>query len=199
MDEGEVASEPTQLISLKTSTTFGTVAIGERYVAGSTEYEYDGNDKSYYVYDRASGREVHVLNEPGVAELEDASEIYHSSFLEFAGDLLVTTSWFSGMLCIWNASAGTLLRRYNGQNHLSPALAPARPDATTGVRCMVQLDQEGTLSFLTAEHRDLRVWSFPYTFRGAALTANLANRESRLQGLRNALYWTQDPAAFGVA
>jgi len=192
---GDANLKPVNLNLFETATTFGALAIGERYAAGSTDYEYDNNDKNFYVYARESGEQKHILREPDVPE--DASDIFYGAYLEFVGDMLVTTSWFRSMLCIWDAKAGTLLRRY-GTGQTSTRIATPINGHFAESHCMVRLCQTGSLAFLTTEGQELRLWSFPFDWRGDASTATLVKREKLMRKCRNAFDFDQDPAAFAV-
>lgn len=197
---GESNPQCLQLDLIDTSETYQEVAIGERYIAGSTTKDYndDINRDFIRVYDRTSREPIHTLQEPDLPE-ESGDDTYSGAHIEFVGHLLIATSWLRGMLCVWNAATGTLLRRYNGRSDelIASPTWNNEIDRYTQVRCMSRLYQAGSLSFLAADGPDLRLWSFPFNWRGETYSANLSNREARLSTLRNAFDFDRDPAEVG--
>lgn len=198
----EPALELTRLFSCNTNVTFGAMAIGERYFAGSIDSKSDRDDRNHEVFNFETNELVHVLSETDLPD--DVSACYKGSYLEFVGDLLVTTSWLPSMLCVWDARAGTLLRRYNGEGSTG-LIAPPPPDhgrpweRFTKVVHMSRIYQSGGhLSFLTIDGASQKLWSFPCDWRGETLVGNLGRRESVLKTTRNTFDFEQDPAAFGA-
>ena len=178
---------------INTAVPFRNAAVGERYVAGASDGSTNPDRFRIRLYKRSSRSEVHILREPDLVMGMD--DLLNPPCMEFIGDLLISTSVVRNMLFVWNATDGTLLARHEQRG--SPRSGFAHADFGR-MRSFVRLNNTKSMSFLTASGSKLRLWSFPYDWRGKTLSHNLAIREAALEGLRNSFDFEQNPAAFTV-
>ena len=178
---------------IDTAVPFRNAAVGERYIAGAADGETNPDKFRIRLYKRSSRTEVHILQEPDVDLLMD--DLIGPPCMEFIGDLLLSTSIVGNWLCVWNATDGTLLARHK-ERELHSDIDLANDSGYRWTRSFVRLHNTKSMSFLTASGSKLRLWSFPYDWRGKTLSHNLAIREAALEGLRNSFDFEQDPTAF---
>ena len=180
---------------IDTAVPFRNAAVGERYIAGAADGETDPDQFRIRLYKRSSRTEVHILQEPDLPKGMD--DLLNTPCMEFIGDLLLSTSVVGNWLCVWNATDGTLLARHR-ERGLYADIDLADDTGYRNMKSFVRLHNTKSMSFLTAAESKLRLWSFPYDWRGKALSHNLAIREAALDGLRNSFDFEQDLAVFTV-